>query len=80
MMLVGVIELSCVGLLLFGRSRPGVLATWALLVLMAGAVYTHFSIGDRLPEMAPALAALAFVLTRLYAMGALDDAQIKIKI
>ena len=80
MTLVGATELTCVGLLLFGRSRAGLLSTWVLLVLMIGAIYTHYSIGDSLQDMGGALAGLGFVLTRLYTMGALNSAEVKIKL
>lgn len=78
MTLVGVVELSCVGLLLFGRSRVGVLATWTLLLVMAGAIYTHISVRDSLQDMGGAFAGLGFVLTRLYTMGALTSTSIKL--
>ena len=80
MTLVGGTELVCVALLLFGRSRPGLLATWVLLALMVGALYTHYSIGDTLQEMGGALAGLGFVLTRLYTMGALRSVEVKVKV
>ena len=78
MTLVGVVELSCVVLLLFGRSRVGVLATWALLVVMVGALYTHISIRDTIQDMGGAFAGLGFVLTRLYTMGALTSTNLKL--
>lgn len=75
MTIVGVTELVCVGLLLFGRSRLGLLATWVLLIIMVGALYTHFSVGDVIQDMFMALVGLAFVLARLYTMGALNSAE-----
>lgn len=81
MTIVGVTELTCVGLLLFGRSRVGLLSTWVLLVLIVGALYTHYSVGDAVQDMAPALAGLGFLLTRLYTiMGApaLDEIRLKL--
>lgn len=80
MLIVGATELACVGLLLFGRSRVGVLVTWLLLVIMVGALYTHISIGDSLQDMGGALAGLGFVLTRLYTMGALNSSDKMFKI
>ncbi len=81
LLIVGVTELVCVGLLLFGRNRMGVLATWVLLGVMGGALYTHYSVGDTLQDTAGAIAGLGFVLTRLYTMGALNQGvEIKIKL
>ena len=80
MLMVGILEISCVGLLLFGRARPAVLATWALLVLMVGALYTHVAVGDKPNDCIPAAIALFLVLTRLYTIGALDEVKIKVKI
>ncbi len=80
MTLVGGTELICVGLLLFGRSRPGLLSTWVLLGIMVGALYTHYSVGDTVQDMGGALAGLGFVLTRLYTMGALRSAEIRLKL
>ena len=86
MLLVGGTELVCVGLILFARtglfsrSHPELVATWVLLLIITGAIYTHISIGDRLPDMALALVGLASALTRLYTMGALDNIKIKVKV
>lgn len=79
MMIVGATEVVCVGLLLFGRSRVGLLSTWTLLGIMVGAIYTHISIGDSLQDMGGALAGLGFVLTRLYTMGAINSAEVRVK-
>ncbi len=72
MLCVGVVEIACVGLLLFGRARPAVLATWVLLVFMADAIYTHIAISDKLNDTIPTIIGLVLVLARLWAMGALD--------
>jgi len=80
MLLVGIAELACVGLMIFGRTRVSLLATWVLLLIMAGAVYTHVMVGDKINDMTPAFAAFVLVLTRLYTMGALNDVQIKVKV
>ena len=79
MTIVGATEVICVGLLLFGRSRLGLLSTWTLLGLILGAIFTHLSIGDTLQNMGGAFAGLAFVLTRLYTMGALNSAELRVK-
>ena len=73
MVMVGGTELVCVGLLLFGRYRIRMLSTWALLVLMFGALYTHIYLGDTLQDMGGSIAGIGFLLTRLYCMGALND-------
>lgn len=80
MTLVGIAELVCVGLLVFGRSRVGLLSNWVLLVIMLGALYTHYSVGDTLQDMGGALAGLTFVLTRLYTLGALNTDEITMKL
>ena len=79
MMIVGVVELVCVGLLLFGRTRAGILTTWVLLVIMVGALYTHISIGDSIQDMGGAIAGLGFILTRLYTMGELNKLDQRLK-
>lgn len=80
MTIVGATEVVCVGLLLFGRSRVGLLSTWTLLGIMVGALYTHVNIGDSLQDMGGAFAGLAIVLIRLYTMGALNSAEVRIKL
>lgn len=81
MFLVGLTELVCVGLIiLYGRSRIGVLTTWMLALIMVGALYTHFMVGDDIADMGGALFGLAFVLTRLTTMGELKKMDIKIKL
>ena len=81
MLLVGLTELACVVLIVFAFiNRVAVLATWALLVLMFGALYTHYMVGDSLNDMGGAFFGLAIVLIRLYTMGALWQAEIKIKV
>ena len=79
MTLVGATEVACVGLLIFGRSRIGLMSTWTLLAIMVGAIYTHIRIGDTIQDMGGALAGLGFLLTRLYTMGAIDLREGRIK-
>lgn len=63
---VGVIELSCVAAILFLQPRLQVLGCYILLLIMVGALYSHYSIGDPLKEMGGAIFGLAIVLARLY--------------
>lgn len=73
MKLVGLTELACVGLMMFGgRRKFGMFGTWTLFAVMVGAVYTHFSVGDSIQDTTPALVVLALVLTRLYSMKVLE--------
>ena len=71
MVIVGTIEVICVGLIIFGRHQANIISTWTLLGIVLGAIYTHISVGDPLRVMGGTLAGLAFLLTRLYAMGEL---------
>lgn len=83
MFAVGLTELTCALLIIVSIAyvtRLSVLATWILLILMLGALYTHYMVGDALKEMGGAFFGLAIVLTRLYTMGALWQAEIKIKV
>ena len=66
--LVGVVELACVGAILLLEPQLQLLATYVLLVNMVGALYTHYMIGDRLQEAGAAIFGLTIVLTRLYVM------------
>lgn len=81
MLLVGIVELACVVLIVFAFiSRTAVFATWVLLVIMFGALYTHFMVGDTPKDMGGAFFGLAIILTRLYTMGALWQAEVKVKV
>lgn len=82
---VGLTEVTCAVVIILSFflphfGRPSVLATWALLVLMFGALYTHFMLGDAVNDMGGAFFGLAIVLIRLYTMDALWQAEIKIKV
>ena len=81
MLLVGLTELTCVVLIVFAFiGRAAVFATWVLLGIMLGALYTHFMVGDAPKDMGGAFFGLAIVLIRLYTMGALWQTEIKIKV
>lgn len=85
MLIVGLTEIICVTVIILSfflpfLSRLSVLATWALLVIMFGAFYTHFMVGDAVSDMGGAFFGLAIVLIRLYTMDALWQAEIKIKV
>ena len=80
MLIVGIIEVTCAGLIVLGDYRLRKLATWGLLVVMLGALYTHYVAGHPPPQFVPAVVALSLVLTRLYTMGALQQVEVKVKI
>ena len=85
MLIVGLTEVTCALVITLSfflplLGRPAVLATWVLLVIMFGALYTHFMVGDAVNEMGGAFFGLAIVLIRLYTMDALWQAEIKIKV
>lgn len=81
MLIVGLTELVCVVLIVSGiYSRRGILATWVLLVIMFGALYTHVMVGDAPKDMGGAFFGLAIVLVRLYTGGAFRQAKIKAKV
>lgn len=85
MFTVGLTEVICVTVIILSfllpfLGRPAVLATWTLLVMMFGAIYTHFMVGDAVNEMGWGFFGLVIVLTRLYTMGALWQAEVKIKV
>ena len=65
MKIVGITELVCVFLLMIGNR----MATWVLLVIMIGALYMHFSVGDDIKDMNMAFVGLGSVLVRLYTMN-----------
>ena len=67
--LVGVVELVCVACLACPHHKTQLVGHYTLLVLMLGAIWTHFSIGDSTDKMIPALSCLALLLLRLYTCG-----------
>ena len=74
-LIVGVTELACVGIILLLEYRLRLMATYVLLVLMVGALYTQYMVGDlSYPEkFAGAVIGLILVLLRLYTMGELPS-------
>ncbi len=80
MLIVGIVEVLCAVVIVLGNYQQGKLATWALLVMMTGAIYTLYSIHHPAPNFVPACIALGLILVRLYTMGALDQVQVKVKI
>lgn len=80
MLIVGVVEVLCAVVMIVGNYHQRKLATWALLVVMVGAIYTLYSLHRPPPQFVPACVALSLILVRLYTMGALEQVQVKIKI
>ena len=70
--IVGVVELVCVGCLLCPHSRVQLLGNYVLLVVMLGALYTHFAMKHTADHFVPALVAFALLATRLYTCGRLE--------
>lgn len=80
MLIVGVIEVTCAGLIILGKHPYAKLATWAIVIVMLGALYTHYSVFHPLSRCVPALVCLGLALARLYTMGALHQVEIKLKL
>lgn len=55
------------------------LATYVLVVMMLGALYTHYSVGDPLQKCGGAVLALVLLLLKLYLEDELRSVQIKVK-
>ncbi len=68
-LIVAVTELVCVGTILLAEYRLRVLATWVLLVVMVGALYTHIMLHHPPNKLGGAIFGLVLVLTRLFTMG-----------
>lgn len=68
-LIVAVTELVCVGAILLMEYRVRILATWILLGLMVGALYTHIMMHHPPEKMGGAIFGLVIVLLRLFTMG-----------
>ncbi|CAF0916777.1 unnamed protein product [Rotaria sp. Silwood1] len=64
-MTVGIIEVICGVILILIPGRLKQLANIVLLVLMLGAVYTHYALHDKLDRMAPEIIICLLLVTRL---------------
>ncbi len=80
MLIVGILEVACALTIAIGKYRYGKLATWALLVVMVGAIYSHYSVNHPVSEFVLAMVALSLILVRLYTMGAFEQVEVKLKI
>ena len=74
---VGVVELLSVSLLACPHTKTQLLGHYTLLVVMLGAVWTHFSAGDTVDKMIPALSCLALLLIRLFTSGRASSVKVK---
>ena len=74
--IVGVVELVCVACLVCPHSTVQLLGHYVLMVVMVGAVWSHYSIGDTVDKFVPALVCLGLLMLRLYACGKL---KVKVK-
>ncbi|CAF0948761.1 unnamed protein product [Rotaria sordida] len=64
-MTIGIIEIICGIILVVGPGRLKQLANSVLLMLMLGAVYTHYALHDKLDRMAPGIIFGLLLFTRL---------------
>ena len=80
MLIVGLIEVACAGLIAVGKHPYSKFATWALAVVMLGALYTHYSVHHPLAQCVPALVCFSLAMARLYTMGALHQVEVKVKL
>ena len=62
---VGIVEIVCGAILILIPGRLKQLANVVLLVIMLGAVYTHYTLGDKFERMAPGLVFSLLLITRL---------------
>lgn len=62
---VGIVEIVCGAILILIPGRLKQLANVVLLVIMLGAVYTHYVLRDKFERMAPGLVFSLLLLTRL---------------
>ena len=67
--LVGVVELACVACLACPHSKIQLVGHYALLLVMLGAIWTHFFLKDTVDKMIPAISCLGLLLLRLYTSG-----------
>lgn len=74
---VGVVEVLCAVCLLCPHSRVQLIGHYVLMVLMLGAIWTHYYIHDTVDKFIPALLCLGLLLLRLYSCGKLD---VKVKV
>ena len=72
MTLVGVVELACVSMILLLENRFRILGTYLLLIIILGALYVHFMVGDKADVYVPVAIGLGALLVRLYTLGRLE--------
>ncbi len=77
---VAITELCCASILIVGSAKLQKLANYVLVVLMLGALYTHFMVNDTPDKFGGAVVGLVLCLLRLYAFGYFKQDFIKIKI
>ena len=64
--LVGVVELVCVACLACPHTKTQLAGHYVLVLIMLGAIWTHYYIGDTVEKMMPALVCLVLLLFRFY--------------
>ena len=70
--IVAVVELVCVSCLLCPQSKVQLLGNYVLMVIMLGALWTHYMVKDTADKFGPAVFCLTLLLTRLYTCGKLE--------
>lgn len=74
--MVGVVEILCAVCLLCPHARVQLIGHYILLILMLGAIWTHYSMGDPVNKFFPALFCLGLLVLRLYACGKLGKVKV----
>ena len=69
--IVAIVELSCVVCLLLPNPSLQTIGHYVLLVIMLGAMWTHYFIKHPIDKFVPALICLGLLLVRLYTGGKL---------
>ena len=66
---VAITEICCASILIVGSAKFKKLANYVLVMLMLGALYTHFMVNDTPDKFGGAIVGLVLCLLRLYASG-----------
>ena len=66
---VGITELFCASVLIVGNHKLQKIANFILVVIMIGALYTHYMVNDAPDKMGAAIVGLFLSLLRLYSTG-----------
>lgn len=75
---VGVTEVVCAILLYLGKKRVSYMASWVIVGLMVGALYTHYALHHPLHMMTAATVCLLLAVVRILALADKDSIKVKI--